>query len=207
MSYYDEENGGNGSGFKPKKKKWNPKAAKPKEKIPFYKREIVYDEQKLKIYAINKLSKQDWGRKELFTKMSRYQKDPDIVNKVLDLLENAGYLSDKRRINSVLKQFSTREAVNKTKQRLAQKGFTKEQIKEVVEEREEQSQYEEVDENLPFTILERKFRNIRSLVGEYTFEEKQKVKEKMTRFLAGRGFSFDDIRKAMNEFFNGDFEE
>ncbi len=206
MSYYDAYEG-NGSSFKPKKKKWNPKAAKPKEKGPFYKREIIYDEQKLKNYAINKLSKQDWGRKELFLKMSRYQKDADIVNKVLDLLENAGYLSDKRRINSVLKQFSTREAVNKTKQRLTQKGFTKDQIKEVVEEREEQSQYEEVDENLPFTILERKFRNIRPFVGEYTFEEKQKVKEKMTRFLAGRGFSFDDIRKAMNEFFNGDLEE
>lgn len=198
MSYYDDEN--NNGGFKPKKKKWNPNAPK-KEVVPFYKREIIYDEQKLKVYAINKLAKQEWGRKELFTKMSRYQKDPDIVNKVLDLLEKLGYLSDKRRINSVLKKFENIEDVKKTTQRLAGKGFTKDQIKEIVEERE--NNFEDKDENLAFTILDRKFQNIKSSISSYTYEEKQKTKEKMTRFLAGRGFGFDKIKKAMKEFFDG----
>lgn len=198
MSYEDDYDGGGGSYPSKKKKKWSINKNQ-KEKVPFYKREIIYDETKLKRYALNKLSKQEWGRKELFTKMSRYQKDPDIVNKVLDEMEGYGYLSDKRRINNVIKQFSHREDIKKTSQRLSQKGFTKEQIKEVVEER---SEFETFDENLPYQILYKKFSNIRHAVPEYEREELQKLKAKMTRFLAGRGFSFDVIKDSMNEFFN-----
>lgn len=198
MSYDDYS--GEDNGYPPrKKKKWSINKNQ-KEKVPFYKREIVYDESKLKRYAINKLAKQEWGRKELFTKMSRYQKDPDMINKVLDNLESLGYLSDKRRINSVLSQFSHREDVKKTSQRLSQKGFSKEQIKEVVEER---SEFETIDEDLPNQILFRKFSSIRHAIGDYDRDELQKLKAKMTRFMAGRGFGFDVIRSSMKDFFDG----
>ena len=97
---------------------------------------IVYDEKKLYNYGINRLSVREYGRQELFEKMSRFQEDPAMVNTVLDKLENQGYLSDERRTMSILNQYSGRESLYKIKNRMQQKGLDKDLITEVIEEKQ-----------------------------------------------------------------------
>ena len=86
-------------------------------------KEIIYNEQQLYNYGLNRLSSRDYLRVELFTKMSNLQPEPEMVNRVLDKLANLGYIDDKKRIRAVLNYYSPKESSNKTKNRLIQKGF------------------------------------------------------------------------------------
>ena len=164
------------------------------------KKEYVYNEEKLYNYGINRLSEQNYGRHELFKKMKNLQEDETIINKVLDKLENQKYLSDSNRIRSFLMSYSNSESVNKTKQRLIQKGFNKKDIETILLEMEESDVYKaiqdkESEEDKAIALLIRRFRIYES--------EKQ---DKMTRFLASKGFNFDIISTIMKKFSNGDFD-
>ena len=90
-------------------------------KVPTKK--IVYDEKKLYNYGINRLSVRDYGRQELFDKMSKWQEDISIVNTVLDKLESLGYLSEERRIRNLINLYLPTEGIKKLKLRLYQKKF------------------------------------------------------------------------------------
>ena len=80
-------------------------------------KKIVYDEKKLYNYGINRLSVRDYGRQELFDKMSKWQEDISIVNKVLDKLESLGYLSEERRIRNLINLYLPKEGIKKLKLR------------------------------------------------------------------------------------------
>ncbi len=102
-------------------------------------KEIIYNEQQLYNYGLNRLSSRDYLRAELFTKMSNLQPEADMVNRVLNKLETLGYINDKRRIRSVFNSYKSKESSNKTKNRLIQKGATKDLIEEVLFEIEDSS--------------------------------------------------------------------
>lgn len=164
-------------------------------------KEIIYDEKKLYNYGINRLSVRDYGRNELARKMARFQQDVDMINKALDKLEEQGYLSDERRTISLLNQFSGRESINKTKNRIYQKGLSRDLVEEVIENRTVTLQDDEESPELitASELIEKKFKNF-----DHEKDDLQKTKEKMIRFLASKGFKYDDIKKAMSKFFNMD---
>lgn len=152
-------------------------------------KEIIYNEQQLYNYGINRISEREWARKELQTKMRRLHPDLEIVNRVLDKLESQGYLSDARRAKSILNQFNSRESINKTKQRIAMKGVSKEVVQEVIDEN-----FEGLDEvATAVELLTRKFK-----------EFNPELRDKMMRHLASKGFRFDSISKAIARFKDGD---
>lgn len=164
------------------------------------KKEYIYNEEKLYNYGINRLSEQDYGRHELFKKMKNLQEDEEIINKVLDKLEGQKYLSDNNRIRSFLMSYSNSESVNKTKQRLIQKGFNKKIIEDVLEEMEHSGIYKAIQDK-----ESEEEKALALLIRRYRIYEIDK-KEKMSRFLASKGFNFDIISKVMKTFSNGDFD-
>ena len=155
-------------------------------------KEIIYNEQQLYNYGLNRLSSRDYLRVELFTKMSNLQPESEMVNRVLDKLANLGYIDDKKRIRAVLNYYSPKESSNKTKNRLIQKGASKELIDEVIYELKEEDtvNYEydsEIDSGL--TLLDRKF-------DSYNAE----IRDKMLRFLISKGFNYTICTKILKIF-------
>ena len=132
--------------------------------------------------------------------MKNLQEDEEIINKVLDKLEGQKYLSDNNRIRSFLMSYSNSESVNKTKQRLIQKGFNKKIIEDVLEEMEHSGIYKAIQDK-----ESEEEKALALLIRRYRIYEIDK-KEKMSRFLASKGFNFDIISKVMKTFSNGDFD-
>lgn len=156
-------------------------------------KEIIYNEQQLYNYGINRISSRDYLRAELFTKMSNLQPDPEMVNRVLDKLTNQGYIDDKRRIRAVFNSYSSKESSSKTKNRLIQKGASKELIEEVLYELEEDNltkifEYDK-ETDAALILLDRKFRI-------YNHDNR----EKMLRFLISKGYNYSLCTKILKIF-------
>lgn len=156
-------------------------------------KEIIYNEQQLYNYGINRISSRDYLRSELFTKMSNLQPDPEMVNRVLDKLTNQGYIDDKRRIRAVFNSYSSKESSSKTKNRLIQKGASKELIEEVLYELEEDNltkifEYDK-ETDAALILLDRKFRT-------YNHDNR----EKMLRFLISKGYNYSLCTKILKIF-------
>lgn len=156
-------------------------------------KEIIYNEQQLYNYGINRISSRDYLRAELFTKMSNLQPDPEMVNRVLDKLTNQGYIDDKRRIRAVFNSYSSKESSSKTKNRLIQKGASKELIEEVLYELEEDNltknfEYDK-ETDAALILLDRKFRT-------YNHDNR----EKMLRFLISKGYNYSLCTKILKIF-------
>lgn len=156
-------------------------------------KEIIYNEQQLYNYGLNRLSSRDYLRNELFTKMSNLQPDPDMVNRALDKLQNLGYLNDKRKIRSFLNSYQSKESTTKTKNRLIQKGASKDLIDEVLFEINEESkniQYEyDSQTDGALVLLERKFKYYQP-----------DNKDKMLRFLISKGYNYTLCSKILRIF-------
>ena len=146
--------------------------------------EIEYSAQKLLNYAINRLSSRDYSRQELFNKMNRFKTEPGDIDKTLDRLEQLGYIDDERRAKSLVNQYVKKESLSKVKNRLSQKGISKDLAQEVIEQAKE-----EYSESPAVGLLVKKFKLYDK---EYW--------DKMVRFLAGKGFRYDEISKAIKEF-------
>lgn len=156
-------------------------------------KEIIYNEQQLYNYGINRISSRDYLRAELFTKMSNLQPDSEMVNRVLDKLTNQGYIDDKRRIRAVFNSYSSKESSSKTKNRLIQKGASKELIEEVLYELEEDNltknfEYDK-ETDAALILLDRKFRT-------YNHDNR----EKMLRFLISKGYNYSLCTKILKIF-------
>jgi SOS response regulatory protein OraA/RecX len=156
-------------------------------------KEIIYNEQQLYNYGLNRLSSRDYLRAELFSKMSNLQPNPDMINKVLDKLETLGYINDKRKIRSVFNAYQLKESLNKTKNRLLQKGATKDLIEEVLFDLEEENkniEYEyDSQTDSALILLEKKFKT-------YQLDNR----DKMLRFLISKGYNYTLCSKVLKIF-------
>lgn len=156
-------------------------------------KEIIYNEKQLYNYGLNRLASREYGRKELQLKMVRLQPDLDMVNAVLDKLEKLGYLSEERRIKSILSSYSSSESISKTKQRILQKGMDKELLEQIIADKAEELIGEQTPIGLEIetavNLLERKFRSFNS-----------EDWNKMVSFLARKGYSYDKIKAAVEVF-------
>ena len=155
-------------------------------------KEIIYNEQQLYNYGLNRLSSRDYLRAELFTKMSNLQPEADMVNRVLNKLETLGYINDKRRIRSVFNSYKSKESSNKTKNRLIQKGATKDLIEEVLFEIEDSSSqvYEyDAETDAALILLDKKFKS-------YNPDNR----DKMLRFLISKGYNYSLCSKVLRVF-------
>lgn len=152
---------------------------------PFEKKDFNYNEKQLFRYGINKLSAREYSKYDLKNKMLRLQKDVEIVDKVLETLVEKGYLSDERKARNIILQYSNKEGISKTTNRLRQRGISN----EVVERVKEEIDIKEDEFEIAYQIIYKKYK----LYNPDNYQ-------KMTRLLASKGFSFDSIRKALDKF-------
>ena len=144
-----------------------------------------YNFKQLYNYGVNRLYARDYSKKELFEKMKQYQNDLKIIDDVLSLLEKQGYLSDKHKAQSIIHYYSSKESLFKIKNRLKNLGISSDIIEELFSENE--NNYQELDTIVH--LLEKKF---------HTYNEINYLK--MVRFLAQKGFQYEEIKKAISLF-------
>lgn len=161
---------------------------------------IVYNEKQLYNYGINRLSVREYSRAELEKKMLNYG-TPELVKNALDKLISQNYLSDIRRAKSIYSQYKEKESLSKVKRRMSEKGITKDTMEEFFEELNEEKELSNIEipteiENATQLLLKK----YKKIDPNLEFDEKNKLKQSMIRFLASRGYNFGDIAKAIQAF-------
>lgn len=144
-----------------------------------------YTHQQLKNYGLWMLGRRNYSRKELSIKMFKFQDDKILIAEALDSLEKMQILNDKSRALSILNGYGKREGKSKIVYRMKQAGLSQDIIDEVYLTDEA---HFDVSEKC-FQMLERKYK---------TYSKDNYIK--MSSFLGRKGFSYDDIKKAMEQF-------
>ena len=167
------------------------------------KKDLEIDEDVLKKYlieseqnlAFNKAFKYMDSSLKTTKQMRDYLKkkgyDGLIINNVIEKLKEYNYINDKAFAESYVSTYKTKYGINMIKNKLLQKGVSKEIVDEVLVEFESEEQI--IDK-----LLIKKLGN-KSLDKDVT--------AKCVRFLAGRGFSFDEINSAIKRQKNKEGQE
>jgi regulatory protein len=133
----------------------------------------------LKARALRYLVRREHSRAELARKLAPRAESPEAVEAVLDLLFSKKQLSDERFASERARVLSRKYGAAKIRQDLKARGVADEVIDRLPTPGEEERARQ---------ILARKYR-----VPSGTREERAK----RARFLQGRGFSYDVIKKAL----------
>ena len=137
-------------------------------------------------YGIWHLGKRDFSVYELQEKLGNKTDNEEWIATALTKLQEYGYLDEKRFVDNYLRECNEfkQYGPTKIKQELKQKGVDNEVIRNAMEEAE-------------FDYFESALKCLNKKCREPI--EDRKEKDKMTRFLLGRGFGFDMIRYAFEE--------
>ena len=137
---------------------------------------------RLRSYAFALLTRRDYSKAELITKLNLYAINPDEVAKLVDELAQQNYQSDQRVAELTLaSQIRKGKGLQRIKQALKAKQLDAELITE---------ELQEVD------WLEQAYQLKVKKFGEEVTKD-QKIKAKQIRFLQYRGFDMDVIMKAI----------
>ncbi len=143
----------------------------------------------LKARAVGFLSRREYARTELARKLKPHAEGEDELNKVLDDLEREGWLSTERYAQSLVHRRAERQGAARIVQELRAKGVTEAQVTEL-------------QQNLRATEYERARAVWDKRFGERPSDRAAYAKQ--ARFLAGRGFAHDVIRRILGD--SGDDE-
>jgi regulatory protein len=138
-------------------------------------------------YGVWHLGRRDHSVNELKLKLKRKTDNTEWIESSINYLISQGYLNDKRFVENYLKDSYDYKQFGptKVKQELKQKGIDNELINSTMLELE----YDYYD--LAFKCLVKKCRQ--DIIDK-------KEHDKLTRFLLSRGFNFDMIRYAFDEY-------
>ncbi|WP_373559826.1 recombination regulator RecX [Bordetella genomosp. 10] len=145
----------------------------------------------LKARAVGFLSRREYARAELARKLASYVEADDDLEKVLDDLEREGWLSTARYAQSLVHRRAERQGTARIVQELRAKGVAEAEVGEL-------------QQNLRATEYERARAVWEKRFGERPARADRAAYAKQARFLAGRGFAHDVIRRILGE--SGDDE-
>lgn len=153
------------------------------------------DEQEKKQVILRKacfyLGRRDYSRKELQDKLlKKYGKVVDeMVEEILDFLEEKGWQSDER-FEEVFVRSKIRKGIgpSRIKRELKLKGVDLKENKQI-----EETDFSAIAED----SIAKKYRKDLLMWEEMDYEDKQKLKAKINRFLAYRGLPFIDTEKVV----------
>ena len=142
--------------------------------------------RKLCNYGLYLLGRRDYSTKEMIKKFKEKEYTAEDIDAVMAYLKESGYQSDERFTRSFINsKLSSKIGISKIKSTLAfEKGIDKEMIENIIAELE----LDEVP--VIMKIIEQKYRN-KDITD-------QKEKSKAFRFLVSKGFSFNDIKRALS---------
>ncbi len=138
----------------------------------------------LKGRALKYLAAREHSRVELQRKLAPHAESPEQVDQVLDLLEAKGLLSARRFAESVLHRKAARYGTARLKAELSQHRLPDEITREATQ-----------------TLQATEFQRAQALWARRfgTLPETPEARAKQMRFMAGRGFSGEVIRRVMRE--------
>ncbi len=157
---------------------------------------IIKAEQikKVQNYALLLLSYRDRSYKEIYDGLKRKKFEEDIIQKVVEKLENSGYLNDyKYAVNWINQRLEKKPRGKRLiSQELFAKGIRKEIIDETINKIFNSNSVEEVD--LAVRALRKKLPGYKKL-------DKNIAMRRIRNFLLRRGFSYDVINKIVGNIF------
>jgi regulatory protein len=147
----------------------------------------------LKEYCFKLISRREYSvgmiRKKLREKFPAASSE--LVKEVLDYLAEYEFVSDER-YTEIYVRTKAAAGWGKTKIafKLKQNGLDKDLVSKYLERIEDQTE-------IVADLVDRKFSRLISLEIEY--DDRQKLKNKVYRFLAQKGFSYDQIKKELTK--------
>ncbi|MCR4567098.1 MAG: regulatory protein RecX [Pseudobutyrivibrio sp.] len=135
--------------------------------------------------ALHLLEKQDRSEKNLRDKLKDGGYPLDVIDIAIDYINDYGYLDDARMAASHVRFYQDSRSRARIKQDLLGKGISSDVIERVLEE-----EYTADETELITKLLIKKHYDKETA----TYEDKAK----MYRFLSGRGFSSDSIKRSLN---------
>lgn len=152
---------------------------------------LIKEEEKNKAndYALNLLTYRLRSKKEIIDKMKNKGYEEYLIENTINYLEKNKYLDDKYFVNAFI---NDKININKYGQRkieaeLYKKGIDRELISECINEINE----EELLDNAIYLIRKRSLR--------YDKLNKRERNDKLMRYLSGRGYRYDIIKKAIDK--------
>lgn len=146
----------------------------------------------LKGRALRLLSMREHSRAELERKLKSHEEQPGQLAEALDQLQAKGFISEQRVLESVLNSRSSRFGAARIKQELQAKGLDPGLVKAAV------AQLQDSELERARVIWRRKFAPVpgdTSAPGRVAPAERAR----QMRFLAGRGFAADTIRRVFDQ--------
>ena len=138
--------------------------------------------------ALRILARRDHAKNELKTKLASKTQDIEVVDKVLDKLEENGYLDDRA--------FAVKYLRYRSELGFGPKKIFSEMKNKGIDEQNIQESFDKFDSSwveLAKHVFQKKFGGIKDV------EKNPKDHEKKIRFLAHRGFSYNDIKVVLGE--------
>ncbi len=135
--------------------------------------------------ALHLLEKQDRSEQNLRDKLREGGYPSEIIDIAIDYINDYGYLDDARMAASHVRFYQESRSKKRIKQDLLNKGVAPDVIDRVIEE-----EYTVDELDLIQELMDKKHYDRENA----TYDDKAK----MYRFLAGRGYSSDTIKRALN---------
>lgn len=151
----------------------NPRQSRPKK-----------PEIGLRARALGLLARREYSRPELARKLAQYTENPDEIPELLDDFERRGWLSESRVVEQVLSSRRRRFGARRIVHELREKGVSAAAIAGAQEQLQD-SELESARE-----VWRRKF-------GVFPTNARDRARQ--MRFLLGRGFSPDVIRRLLRD--------
>ena len=137
------------------------------------------------------LQKKDYTEEELSRKLYDGEYPPEVVEEAVVYVKSFHYIDDDRYCRAYINCYSSKWSRQQITLKLMNKGISKERIKRVLEELQQEGELEDSEELLIHDILRKK---------HYDFHAADaKTRQKMYQHLAYKGFSSEKIRKALEE--------
>lgn len=140
--------------------------------------------------ALRALTRREYSRAELHRKLSPYAEHAQQLEGVLDAMQAKGFLSDTRAAEAVARQKSARFGNARIQQELRAKGLDKELISNTLATLED-NEWERAQQ-----VWSSKFGHL-DLSG-LDWPERHKAQSKQLRFMLGRGFKAELVRKLVH---------
>jgi len=137
----------------------------------------------LRVRALRILARREHSRLELQHRLSAYGADDAEVQSVLDEFEQKGWLSERRLVDAIVQTRRRRFGTAKVLRELKDKGVSEEGLTQA------RATLREDELETARSVWSKKFGKRPASLAE---------RAKQTRFLAGRGFSQEVIRKVLD---------
>ena len=149
----------------------------------------------LKGRALRLLSGREYSRQELERRLATYEEVPGELAKILDELQDKGFISEARVVESVINRRSAKLGASRIRQELQSKGLDRDVVTEAV------AGLQSTELARARLLWEKKFANRVGGADDLgkPFDRAAIVSErgKQIRYLASRGFSGDTIRRVL----------